>query len=211
MNSRGLDRIATRLVTTEPRPRPRGGLLGLVLTGLLGLSLTLGAGRAGAAQDVPTPSAGSDAASADCPATTEAENIALARAWHEEVINRRNPAALQDILAPQVVHHAAGGYPSILTADGVAGMMDDFLTAFSNLRYNFDFFVVQDDRVVERYTATGTQDGPFQDFPPGRTATWTGINIFRIECGRIAEVWSEVDALTRNQQLSGTPTATPAR
>jgi len=54
------------------------------------------------------------------------------------------------------------------------------------------------------YTATGTQLGPLQDLPPlGRTATWTGINIFRIECGRIVEVWSEVDALSRNQQLTG--------
>jgi predicted ester cyclase len=48
--------------------------------------------------------------------------------------------------------------------------------------------------VVERYTATGTQRGALGDLPPsGRTATLTGINIFRIACGRIAEVWSEVD------------------
>jgi hypothetical protein len=41
-------------------------------------------------------------------------------------------------------------------------------------------------------------------------ATWTGINIFRIKCGRIAEVWSEVDAVTRTQQLTGT-SPPPAR
>jgi predicted ester cyclase len=42
----------------------------------------------------------------------------------------------------------------------------------------------------------------------GRKATWTGINIFRIECGRIVEVWSEVDALSRLQQLTSAA-ATP--
>jgi predicted ester cyclase len=64
--------------------------------------------------------------------------------------------------------------------------------------------IAQDDLVVERYTATGTQDGPFQGLPPsGRTATWTGTNIFRVECGRIVEIWSEVDALSRIQQLTG--------
>ena len=53
----------------------------------------------------------------------------------------------------------------------------------------FDLFIVQGDYVAERYTATGTQDGPFQDQPPsGRTATWTGINIFRTECGQIVEI-----------------------
>ncbi len=141
-----------------------------------------------------------------CPRTTEAENLAIARAWHEEVINRRNPAALRDILAPEVVHHAAGGYPKVMNAAGVASMMSDFLTAFPDLRYGFDKWIVRDDHVVERYTATGTQKGQLGGTPPsGRQATWTGINIFRIACGRIAEVWSEVDAVSRARQLTTAP------
>jgi predicted ester cyclase len=82
--------------------------------------------------------------------------------------------------------------------------MSAFPNAFPDLRYNLDLLVAMDDLVVERYTASGTQDGPFQDLPAtGRKATWTGINIFRIACGRIVEVWSEVDALSRRQQLTG--------
>ena len=142
----------------------------------------------------------------DCPRTTEAENLAIARAWHEEVINRRNPAALRDILAPELVHHAAGGYPKVMNAAGVASMMNDFLAAFPDLRYSFDKWIVRDDHVVERYTATGTQKGQLGATPPsGRQATWTGINIFRIACGRIAEVWSEVDAVSRARQLTTPP------
>jgi steroid delta-isomerase-like uncharacterized protein len=151
------------------------------------------------------------AASADCPATTEEENIDIARVWHEDVINQRNPEALQDILGPEVVHHAAGGYPDVMDASGVSAMMDDFLLAFPDLNYTFDFFVAEDDMVVERYTATGTQKGALGDLPPsGRTATWTGVNIFRIECGKIVEVWSEVDAISRTRQLTGEAAATPA-
>ena len=57
---------------------------------------------------------------------------------------------------------------------------------------------------MERYTASGMQQGQLGGLPPsGRTATWTGINIFRIECGRIAEIWSEVDAVSRRRQLTG--------
>jgi predicted ester cyclase len=115
---------------------------------------------------------------------TEDENIALARRFHEEAINQRNPAALQDILHPEVVHHAAGGFPDATSADDVEAMMGAFPAAFSDLHYEFDLFIVQDDFVVERYTATGTQGGPLQDLPPsGQTAIWTGINIFRVECG----------------------------
>jgi steroid delta-isomerase-like uncharacterized protein len=146
-----------------------------------------------------------------CRTTTEVENTALARAWHDDVINRRNPSILRDILAPEVAHHAAGGYPRLMDAIGITRMMADFLTAFPDLRYTFDQFIAKDDYVVERYTASGKQQGPLGDLPPsGRTATWTGINIFRIECGRIAEVWSEVDAVSRRRQLTGSATA-PAR
>lgn len=97
-----------------------------------------------------------------------------------------------------------GGYPDTMTADGVVTMMAAFPRAFSDLHYDFDLLFAQDDLVVERYTASGTHDGALQDLPAtGREATWTGINIFRIECGRIVEIWSEVDALSRRQQLTG--------
>jgi predicted ester cyclase len=140
---------------------------------------------------------------AACPATTQVESTAIARAWHDDVINRRNPVMLRDIVGPEVVHHAAGGYPKVLNAEGIAAMMGDFLVAFPDLLITFDQFIAKDDFVVERYTASGTHQGPLGDLQPtNRTATWTGINIFRIGCGRIVEVWSEVDAEGRRRQLT---------
>ena len=149
---------------------------------------------------------------ADCPIKTPVENTVIARAWHEEGINRRNAGILKEILASDVVHHGAGGYPKIMNATGIAEMMADFLAAFPDLRYSFDQLIVQDDFVVERYSATGTQHGQFGDLPPsGRRATWTGINIFRLKCGKIVEVWSEVDAVSRRQQLQGAASANSPR
>ena len=140
----------------------------------------------------------------ECPRTDREESAAIARRWHEDVINARTPTALQEILGPRVTHHAAGGYPDTMDPAEVAKMMDDFLSSFPDLEYTIDDLIVENDKVVERYTASGTQTGPLGDLPAsGRSATWTGINIFRIECGRIAEVWSEVDALARNRQLIG--------
>ena len=37
-----------------------------------------------------------------CPATSEGENLALARAWHEERTNRRNPAVLRASSPPRL-------------------------------------------------------------------------------------------------------------
>jgi steroid delta-isomerase-like uncharacterized protein len=175
-----------------------------VIVALLGISAALPLGQAVAQAEPPPPP--------ECPVKTAVENTVIARAWHDDVINRRNPAILKDILAADVVHHAAGGYPKVMDATGIAAMMTDFLTAFPDLRYTFDQFIVQDDYVVERYTAVGTQQGQFGDLPPsGRMATWTGINIFRIKCGRIVEVWSEVDAVSRRQQLMGATSADTPR
>jgi steroid delta-isomerase-like uncharacterized protein len=162
----------------------------VVIAALLLLSVDRAAGQ------LPPPSA--------CPATTQVENTALARAWHEDVINRRNPDTLKQLLASGIVLHAAGGYPKTLDAAGIGAMMADFLSAFPDLVYTFDQFIAADDFVVERYTATGTHRGQLGDIPAsGRVATWTGINIFRIECGRIAEVWAQVDAVSRSRQLTG--------
>jgi hypothetical protein len=36
--------------------------------------------------------------------------------------------------------------------------------------------------------------------------TWTGIFIFRLACGRIAETWVESDALAQILQVAATPT-----
>jgi predicted ester cyclase len=175
----------------------------LVIIALIGFAVvaSLGHGRAVA----------QEATSAACPATTEEENVAIARKWHEDVINERNPAVLAEILDPHAMHHAAGPYPEEMNPAGVTAMMNDFLTAFPDLQYHFDLWITQDDYVVERYTATGTQEGALGDLPPsGRKATWTGINIFRIECGKIVEIWSEVDAMSRLAQLTGPAEATPA-
>ena len=148
--------------------------------------------------------AGAQSGSAACPATDEKANLALARAWHDDVINQRKPEALKTILSDKLVHHASGGYPKTMDNTGVAAMMDDFLKAFPDLHITFDLLEARGEYVMQRYTATGTQRGPLGSLPAsGRKATWTGINIFRIECGRIAEVWSEVDAAGRAKQLTG--------
>ena len=49
---------------------------------------------------------------------------------------------LSDIVGPEVVLHAAGGYPKIMNAEGIAAMMGDFLAAFPDLLITFDQLVL---------------------------------------------------------------------
>jgi len=68
---------------------------------------------------------------------------------------------------------------------------------------------------VVRYTNTATHQGEYAGIAPtGREVAWTGIIVFRIECGRIIETWAEWDRLGLLQQLQtnpgpATPEATP--
>ncbi len=50
--------------------------------------------------------------------------------------------------------------------------------------------IAEEDRVVGRYTLYGTHTGEFQGVKPtGRKVKVSGIEIFRIEDGKIAEFW----------------------
>ncbi|MBA2596224.1 MAG: ester cyclase [Chloroflexia bacterium] len=145
---------------------------------------------------------------AACPATTEAENEAIARRWHEDVINGGDLAVLDEIVASDIVHHA-GTFPDGEGADAVAAVLGTLLTGFPDVRHTIEQFITADDLVITRWQAEGTHDGEFQGYAAtGNAVVWTGINIFRIECGRIAEEWSEVDGVGRLRQLGvlGTPT-----
>ena len=67
------------------------------------------------------------------------------------------------------------------------------------------------DTAYRRWTAVGTNTGDFWGMPAtGKQATVTGITIDRIIGGRIAESWTNWDALGLMQQLGVVPAATPA-
>ena len=149
-----------------------------------------------------------EATPAACAATTEAENEAIARRWHEEAINGSNLDVIDEIVSPDVVHRA-GTFPDGEGPQAVKAVLGALLTGFPDVRHTIEQVVTADDLVIVRWQAAGTHEGEFQDLAPtGKPVTWTGINIFRIECGRISEEWSEVDGLGRLWQLGvlGTPT-----
>jgi predicted ester cyclase len=72
-------------------------------------------------------------------------------------------------------------------------------------------FVIEDvigegDRVAVRWSGSGTHVGEFMGIPPtGKSFTIAGIDIHRIENGRMAEHWHVVDQLSPLQQLGLLP------
>jgi steroid delta-isomerase-like uncharacterized protein len=140
---------------------------------------------------------------AECAVTTPEENAELARAyWSEAVWGPQGKIA--EIVAPNEIHHwgIAGTTNGF---DEFAKRWALFNTAFPDLKFNVDLMTATDDMAATVWTATGTQEGEWQGIAPtGKTVSWTGINVFRIACGQIAESWGEADHIGLRAALGAT-------
>ena len=81
-----------------------------------------------------------------------------------------------------------------------------FAAAVPDARYTVEDMIAEGDRVVSRFTMTGTQTGEMQGIPPtGKQCKVAGIDIFRVVDGKIVEHWDAVDQLGMLQQLGVIP------
>lgn len=68
-----------------------------------------------------------------------------------------------------------------------------------------DLQLAHEDYVAVRWTATGTNDGPFMGGEPTeKSFEYVGMNLYRMEGGRIAECWTYWDSAQMAEQL-GSP------
>lgn len=133
------------------------------------------------------------------------ENKALLRRENAEVWNKHNPDAIDEFYAPDLVsHNAPPGVPN--DREGLKAVVGMYLGAFPDLKVTSDFMVAEGDKVVTRWTATGTQTGELLGIPPtGKQIRTTGIAINRIVGGKITEIWNESDQMDLMQQLGVVP------
>ncbi len=74
--------------------------------------------------------------------------------------------------------------------------------AFSDLSFTLEIILAEDDKVAIRWRAQGTNDGPFQGRPAsGKSVSFTGSIIYRVEQDRIVEAWAQPDRLGLMQQM----------
>ena len=133
------------------------------------------------------------------------QNKAIARRVFEEVWNKGNLDALDEVYVADVVGHNAppGQPPGIKGTRQFIGM---YLQAFPDTRMVVEDQVAEGDKVVTRWTATGTHRGELMGMPPtGKSVRVTGITINRLEGGKIVEEWGTFDQLGMLQQLGAIP------
>ena len=133
------------------------------------------------------------------------ENKAVIRRYIEELWGQGNMALEDDLLDRSLVDHN----PSPGMTPDYAGhhqILTIFRAAFPDIRMTLDDLVAEGDRVVDRWTARGTHTGEFGGIPAtGRPVAVTGIDITRLENGKIVEIWHQEDIIGLMQQLGAIP------
>jgi steroid delta-isomerase-like uncharacterized protein len=128
------------------------------------------------------------------------ENKALVRRFFDLGPSRGDLRAADGLLADDFILHVP-----LACSPGILGMNEVISAcraAFEHLDVTVEDMVAEGDRVAARFTARGIHRGAFMGLPAtGRNITMTGIEIFRIENGKIAELWGEADLLGLMRQL----------
>jgi predicted ester cyclase len=113
------------------------------------------------------------------------------------------PSVIKEVCASDYVIHFGR---ETLTRDDLIEFMSMLHSALMDLRFTADDIIAEGDKVVTRWTASGTHQGVFQGIQPtGNHVVFTGITISRIENGIIVEDWEEVDQLNFTQQFGVFP------
>jgi steroid delta-isomerase-like uncharacterized protein len=140
--------------------------------------------------------------------STEDNKVAVRR-FYEEVINKKNVAALELFISPNCIDHAlSAGMPDGI--EGIKQFISRYLTAFPDLHFKVEVMIAEKDKVVARLTTQGTQIGPFLGIPPtGKHTSICCIDVNRMTGGKSVEHWLEMDTLGLLQQLGAIPESSP--
>jgi len=135
------------------------------------------------------------------------QNKAIIRRWIDEGWNKGNLAVVDELYTANVVQHDPSSPMPVTSSAALKGYVSTFRTAVPDLHFTVDDLLAEGDKVLWRFTSHGTQKGPLGPIPPtGKTATITGMVLFRFENGKVAEAWVNVDMLSLLQQLGVVPT-----
>ncbi len=132
------------------------------------------------------------------------DNLTLARRAIEEVWNRGNYEVLPELVANDILIHAAPD--DIHGHEGIRQFYDSLRQAFPDIHFTIEDQLADGDRIATRWSAQGTHKGMFQGLPAtGKRVSLTGIDIDRFVNGKVVECWPEANELGLLQQLGLLP------
>lgn len=136
---------------------------------------------------------------------SRATNETVVRRLFDEGWNKGNLAVVDELVAPDAVPAHVNGP---LGPETWKEAISFYRSSFADLTYTIEDLIAAEDKVVVRWTATGTDSIGFMGMAPtGITATIGGITIYRLAGGQLLEHWDEFDLAGLFQKLGIFPNA----
>jgi steroid delta-isomerase-like uncharacterized protein len=133
-------------------------------------------------------------------------NKALVRRFVEEVKNKRHLEQMNDIFHADYKEHNGTVASFGPGTTGYANFLGHLFQAFPEDQVIIEEIVAEGDRVAYHATESGTHKAEFLGIPAtGKRATWTEIQFFRFQDGKVAEHWVDVDLFGWFTQLGVIP------
>jgi len=130
--------------------------------------------------------------------------VTLIDEWFEQVWNRGDVAAINRLLAPDVVIHGlqdAEG-KELQGRDGFIPFFQRFREAFPDLQIMVEDTIVDGDKMACRCTVRGTHRGDTLGFAAThRPVEFTGMCMVRVRDGQLVEGWNNFDFAAMSAQL----------
>ena len=123
-----------------------------------------------------------------------------------KIWNEGDLAKADELYGPEYVRHHPT--PSVnASLDDLKNMVISLRTSFPDCTFTFDDILVKGDKIVTFATFSGTNTGPLDDLPTtGKKVRVSGVYIYYIVNGKIAEEWTFFNLLDYYQQLGYTLT-----
>ena len=137
------------------------------------------------------------------------QNKTIVRRFYEEVMNQGNVDLLDEIMVADFIDHGETLFGSPRGRDPLKQGVIVTRSIFPDLTVQLHDVIASGDMVGVRGTMRCTQQGEFLGVPAtGNELSWSGLAMFRIVDGKIAERWFNSDSLSIVQQLGIVPRLT---
>lgn len=124
--------------------------------------------------------------------------------WFDEVWNRKNEAAIEEMMNDETVHYGLG--EPVRGVENFKGFYHAFVQAFPDLQFTIEDSISDGEKIAARYTARGTHSGEaFGIAPTNQPIEFTGGGICTVRDGKFIEVWNEIDFMKLYSQLGALP------
>jgi predicted ester cyclase len=125
------------------------------------------------------------------------ENKAVVRRFFEEVFDQKQPELIEQFLADGAVDHNKIVFTESDVPGGMAQGIRMLLVAFPDLETTVKHQVGEGHYVSAHLAMSGTNTGSYPRVPEptGRHTDWESMVLFRMEDGKIAELWGTSDRM----------------